>query len=62
MSLNDQLIGMEKQAAIDLLDQQGIDWRILNEEGESFAGTCDWKPFRRTLSIENGKVVSVKLG
>lgn len=60
--IDEQLIGMEKEAAIELLESNGIEWRILSEEGESFAGTCDWKPFRRTLSIENGKVTSVKTG
>lgn len=59
---DEELVGMEKQAAINLLEKEGIEWRILSEEGELFFGTSDWKPFRRTLSIENGKVISVKRG
>ena len=61
--MNDQeLIGMEKQAAIDLLEKNGIEWRILSEDGEVFLGTCDWNPLRRTLSIQDGKVISVATG
>jgi hypothetical protein len=57
-----ELIGMEKQAAIDLLEKKGTDWRILGEDGETFMGTCDWKPLRITLYIQDGKVSSVRRG
>jgi hypothetical protein len=60
--IDEELIGMEKTAAIAFLKEKGIEWRILSEDGKSFVGTGDWKPFRRTLSIENGKVTSVKTG
>ena len=63
MSVDDQvLVGMEKQAAIDLCKDQGVKVRVVAEDGEHFAVTCDYWPERRNLSIQNGKVISVKRG
>ena len=60
--IEQDVIGMEKQAAIDLIKSNGFKVRVRSEDGESFMGTCDWVPTRFNLSIENGKVVSVSKG
>lgn len=56
------LIGMEKQAAIDLCKSQNVKVRVVAEDGEHFMGTCDYWPERRNLSITNGKVDHVGRG
>ena len=60
--LETEVIGMEKQAAIDLIKSKGLKVRVRSEDGEAFVGTCDWRPERFNLNIENGKVVSVSKG
>lgn len=59
---SDELIGMEKQAALDLCSQEGVRVRVENEEGEPFMLTMDYRPTRLNLTIKNGKVVSVRHG
>ena len=56
------VIGMEKQAAISFLEKNGADWRISDEDGEAFFGTADHKPFRINLSIVNGKIIGTHRG
>jgi hypothetical protein len=41
--IDQEVIGMEKQAAIDLIQGQGLRARIRSEDGESFMGTCDYR-------------------
>ena len=60
--LDQEVIGMEKQAAIALLESKGADWRIRSEDGEAFIGTADHKPFRINLHILNGKVSGTSRG
>ena len=56
------VIGMEKSAAIAFLEEKGASWRISDEDGEAFFGTADHKPFRINLSIANGKVIGTHRG
>jgi uncharacterized protein YegP (UPF0339 family) len=60
--LDQEVIGMEKQAAIALLESNGADWRIRTEDGQAFIGTCDHKPFRINLHIANGKIIGTSRG
>jgi hypothetical protein len=60
--LDQEVIGLEKQAAITLLEEKGADWRIRTEDGQAYMGTADHKPFRINLHIANGKVVSTSRG
>ena len=57
-----EVIGMDKQAAIDLIKSRGYSYRIRVENGQSFASTTDLKPNRVNLYIEDGKVVKANLG
>jgi hypothetical protein len=40
----------------------GLTYRVMNEDGKVYAGTMDLKPFRYNFSVENGIIVSVKMG
>lgn len=60
--LEEQVIGMEKQAAIDLIKSKGFRVRVRSEDGQAFVGTCDYRTDRFNLNIENGKVTSVSKG
>lgn len=63
MSLSDtQLIGMEKQAALDLCKAEGALVRITSEDGHAFIVTMDYRTDRYNLGIVNGKVTSVRRG
>jgi hypothetical protein len=59
---SNELIGMEKQAALDLCEQEGVRVRVENEDGEPFMLTMDYIPTRLNLTIQNGKVVRVRHG
>ncbi len=56
------IIGMPKEEAIALLDASHTSWRIVQEDGEVFAGTCDYNPGRYNLFISEGKVLGVRFG
>lgn len=60
--LENDVIGMEKQAAIDLIQSKGLRVRVRSEDGQARVGTCDYRPDRLNLHIEKGKVVSVSKG
>lgn len=60
--LEQEVIGMEKQAAIDLIKGQGLKVRIKSEDGVPFVGTCDYRTDRLNLHITDGKVTSVSKG
>lgn len=60
--IDQEVIGMEKQAAIDLIKGQGLKCRVRSEDGESFIGTCDYRMDRINLHIEDGKVVKANRG
>jgi hypothetical protein len=59
---DDKLIGMEKQAAIDLCLAEGLKARVVAEDGATFMRTCDYLSNRRNLSVKNGKIISVSRG
>lgn len=60
--LEQDVIGMEKQAAIDLIKSKGLKARVRSEDGEAFMGTCDYRMDRINLHIVDGKVVSATKG
>ncbi len=57
--LEQQIIGMEKQAAIDLIHSRGMTVRIAEEDGVSNNLVGDYNPSRFDLIIKDGKVESV---
>lgn len=59
---DNDLIGMEKQAAIDLCVKENVSVRVTAEDGEHFVVTMDYWPNRRNLIINNGKVTEVRRG
>jgi hypothetical protein len=57
-----QLIGMEKQAAIDLCKTNGVAVRVRSEDGEAFIGTADLRMDRINIHVNKGKVTSASRG
>lgn len=58
----EQLIGMEKQVAIDLIHSRGMIVRIAEEEGVANNLVGDYVPGRLNISIKNGRITSVTQG
>jgi hypothetical protein len=58
----EQLIGMEKQAAIDLLHGKGMIVRIAEEDGITNNLTDNYVPNRVDLVLKFGKVKSFTQG
>ncbi len=57
-----KLVGMNKQAVIELLRDKAIIFRITKEDNVSFMGTADLQLERLNLEIKNGKVVKITRG
>lgn len=55
----ENLIGMDKQAAINFLHGRGMTVRIASEDGVSNNLTSDYQPGRVDLVIVDGKVEQV---
>lgn len=60
--IEEELIGMEKQAALDLCASKGVKCRVESEDGQSFMVTMDYRMDRINLHITAGKVTSVTRG
>lgn len=60
--IEEEVIGMEKQAAIDLCKSKGVKVRVRSEDGQAFMGTCDYRMDRINLHITDGKVTSATRG
>ena len=52
-----QVMGMTKDAAVELIELNGISWRIASEDGEFFALTEDYSDSRINLDLVLGLVV-----
>ena len=62
MRIDSTVIGMEKQAALDLITGSGLRARIETEDGEHFILTMDLDNNRLNLTVTDGKVTSVRRG
>lgn len=60
-TLSEQVIGMEKQAAIDFLQAKGIVVRIAMEDGVD-SHLQGYSPGRINLTLEAGKVTAASEG
>lgn len=56
------IIGMSEGQASDFLTAEGVDYRVVERDGESFPVTMDYSPGRVNLTIQNGVVVDVQFG
>jgi hypothetical protein len=56
------VVGLEKEAAIKLLQDNGFKTRITREDDTSYFVTCDLRMDRVNLQIEKGKVTKVDMG
>jgi hypothetical protein len=57
-----QLIGQTEIHVNELINNAGMDFRVMKRDGESFLGTADFNPERFNLEIENGIITNVYLG
>lgn len=60
--LDEQIIGMEKQAAITKIEAAGQVPRIVFEDGEQFAVTMDYRTDRLNLEVVQGKITGSHRG
>lgn len=60
--LDQEVVGMEKFAAIVKIEDAGCRARIVSEDGEPFIVTMDYRSDRLNLDVVQGKVVSVHRG
>ena len=60
--IEQDVIGMEKQAAIDFCKNQGVKVRVRSEDGQAFKGTADYRMDRINLHIQDGKVIKANRG
>lgn len=60
--LDQEIIGMDKYAAIVRIENADQKARIVAEDGEHFIVTMDYRLDRLNLEIVGGKVVSVHRG
>lgn len=56
------VVGKTKAEAIQILNDAGVSFRIMQDEEQSFAGTCDWRPERLNLTIKDGLVTVQRNG
>jgi hypothetical protein len=57
-----QYIGMEKDAAIKAIEDDGCIARVVEEDGEPQFGTCEFRDNRVNLSISCGFVTGADRG
>ena len=60
--VDQEVIGMEKHAAIVKIENAGCVARIVAEDGEHFIVTMDMRADRLNLEVVQGKVVSAHRG
>lgn len=58
----EDLIGKNEAEVATYLKSNGFITRVLVRDGQAFAGTCDYRLDRYTLSVNDGKVTGLKIG
>lgn len=56
------VIGKPEKEVVDTLAAAGFVTRVMYRDGQSYFGTCDYRMDRYSLSIKDGKVMSLKNG
>jgi len=56
------LLGLSKEAAIDIIHNHGMKSRVTSEDGKPLIGTRDYRLDRVNLNIEQGKVTKASIG
>ena len=56
------LIGKPEAEVVAYLKDNGCVTRVLSRDGVAYAGTCDYRLDRYTLSVCEGKVTGLKVG
>lgn len=55
-------VGLPEAEALQLIQADGLYHRIMGRDGESFCGTCDFRPDRVNLVITRGVVTTANIG
>lgn len=58
----EDLIGKSEAEVVAYLKENGCVTRVLSRDGVAYAGTCDYRLDRYTLSVYEGKVTNLKVG
>jgi hypothetical protein len=53
----EELVGMDYETAVVLLKDEN--WRVVVRDGKGYVITCDFKPERLNLEIENNIITKV---
>lgn len=61
-TIDQQVVGMDTQAAVAKIAEAGFVPRITNEDGKAFVLTFDFNANRLNLVVVSGKIVSVSRG
>jgi len=56
------LMGLAEKTAVETIKNAGFRARIRSRDGESFAGTCDYRLDRVNLYITDDKVKNASVG
>lgn len=56
MGMNEHLVGMDRQAAIEILESSAIAYRVTQVDDTYMLCTQDYRPDRVNLKIVNGVV------
>ena len=56
------LVGMSEEQASAFLTAEGIVYRVVQRDGESYPATKDYNPDRANLTIQSGVVTDVQFG
>lgn len=60
--IDQEIIGMEVDEAIETIEGAGLKARIAMEDGQPFMLTMDYRMDRINLDIQNGKVIGTHRG
>lgn len=53
------IIGKNINEARGIATSKGLTIRVMEEDGESYVGTCDFRPDRINVVVKEGKVVEI---
>ena len=62
MALEQDVVGMDKDAAVKLITGKGFKCRTRKEDGEAFMGTMEVNLKRVNIEVVKGKVVKANVG
>ncbi len=59
--LSESYIGLDLQAAEDKSVEDGLEFRVVSQDGESLPATADYRPGRLNATVDDGVITSVEV-